>query len=496
MSTATTSFLSLSHPFNSRDAVACLQSRGMRLLACLLGVLLITAIYTAWVSPGEAYAALLYAGQSGAGTSCTDANPCSLATGISQAGPGDTVYLKAGVYGGGTIRFSGTSGNPVTLTVDPAATGEWPAKINGASVGGAWGVIDGIEFDGRGGPAITVWGSHFIFKNNYIHAFSSPPAFTTETAKADCLKILAGGSIETRVEDIQVIGNRIEFCGEDAIDVTGARDLVYRGNVFSSARVMQVKGGTENILIENNTFSNNLWGIKGAWMSCLEYCGSRELPTLSVSERFVAKKVTIRNNVFYNFGGAFALGIKGWRDVVIDHNTFYGTQGWFMDIDQAGLQFFDDLARDFCKANPGECSSCSQGQTNCWRIGFKPKNIHFSNNIVSGPDKNMIIIQDAALPLENFDYSNNLFYNDGNAMKFQQKGTIYQFDNFPLLMNHNNIAQDPLFVDPAAANFCLQSNSPALGASESGGYIGATSDKCETVVSAPQPPNNLRTENN
>lgn len=70
----------------------------------------------------------------------------------------------------------------------------------------------------------------------------------------------------------------------DGIDVTGARDLIYRGNHIHNARFIQVKGGTENILIENNHIHTLATGIVAYKMGCSRYCGSPIIPLLPVGQ--------------------------------------------------------------------------------------------------------------------------------------------------------------------------------------------------------------------
>jgi hypothetical protein len=86
-----------------------------------------------------------YVAPTGSGTACTLAAPCSLAEGLSQAGPGDEVVLRGGVYYQGEIALprSGTVGAPILVRAYPGETvvldGADPATFTWTNVsGGVW----------------------------------------------------------------------------------------------------------------------------------------------------------------------------------------------------------------------------------------------------------------------------------------------------------------------------------------------------------------------
>ena len=72
----------------------------------------------------HAHSATLYAGQPGAGTVCSNASPCSLATALCAAAAGDTIILKNGRYTGGSSMLippagkAGTSSLPITVQAE------------------------------------------------------------------------------------------------------------------------------------------------------------------------------------------------------------------------------------------------------------------------------------------------------------------------------------------------------------------------------------------
>jgi hypothetical protein len=402
-------------------------------------------------------------------TTGTDRSDCSGGTVESPwrtwAGPrsngcisaGDTVYFKSGTYtvSGSTFengiwKIFGTSGKKITVAVDPAASGAWPVRITGnVKIFGENAVIDGFEFDGDYN-AIRNYASQITFQNNYIH-----------TSSSDCVRNSAvhypGGELNT---EISFIGNTITSCGEDAIDNTGARDVIIRGNDISNFITMQIKGGTENILIEGNSIHGSGSLFSGNNMGCTSsYCGSPALLELPVPDRFVAKNVIIRNNLFYNLSSSASTGIKmnGWKDSYVYNNTFYKLgNSWaiLLQGNTAGLNYFDSIAANYCKNNPGECSSCGSG---CYTLKHDPDNIQIKNNIFLYHDQ-MASLDSAST---NISFSNNIYWNGGSAISFNERGTTrYGLSNFTL--ESNSYQQDPELNDPNNQDFTPHAGSIAI----------------------------------
>ena len=87
-------------------------------------------------APGHTY----YASPAGSGIDCTLASPCTLEEAVNQAGAGEAVHLRGGVYATGEIDLprSGAAGAPITISSYP----------------GEMAIIDG------GDPAAFTWASH------------------------------------------------------------------------------------------------------------------------------------------------------------------------------------------------------------------------------------------------------------------------------------------------------------------------------------------------
>jgi hypothetical protein len=377
---------------------------------------------------------------------------------------GDTIYLMAGSYYSGTdffqgsnntyLSFNGTEEKPVVLAADPEALGEWPAKLIGeVDLGGTGGVLLGLEIYGNGEQPIEVHGSHFTIRECYVHG--RPQDINVDGSKIkgyDCIKILSGSS--THYRDIQVIDNTICDCAEDAIDVTGARNLLYRGNHIYNARFIQVKGGTEDIIIEQNHIHKLHTGIIAYRMACSNYCGSPVLPNLPVEDRFTAKNVTIRNNLIYDIRNNEAIGARGWQNARIYHNTFYQTTGHpILDLGSTGLQFFDEIARNYCQEHT--CKSCGEG---CVYITFPSKDVYFRNNIIHSTSR--YGIEADADAVSGFTAESNIWYDPDDQVLFSVGSQTYDLENFPF--ESGSYVTDPGLADPASGDFSITSGSFAV----------------------------------
>lgn len=389
--------------------------------------------------------------------------------------PGDKIYFKEGTYecGDGTfgnsdvdhIPFDGAENNPVTISPDPGASGDWPVKFKGSfRINGSWGSFEGIEFESGPStePIIQIAASHITLKNNYIHEPERDVDLTIRTCPFNnvCLKILAGKYVQN--EDIKMIGNEISYC-RDPLDVTGAKDIVYINNHVHHFWAMQIKGGSENVLVANNKIHDARMGVNGGGMGCdFGYCGSPVLPTLPVEERFVTKNVTIENNLIYNIFGWDAISINGMHDGNISHNTIYreNDNGWIIISEKHGSDFMDQYAEEYCSGNPEACSECSYGKTSCWHIKFSAKNVNFRNNIISRKTDSMIYAIDNA-DITGFSGSNNIYHNSNGTVQFKiGSQNYYGLDDFP--NESNSYEHNPNMTNPAAEDFTLAKDSFAI----------------------------------
>ena len=90
----------------------------------LIGIFLLSLILFTTNPPSKAMAVELFVKPSGAGTACTQANPCSLETALAQAADDDAIYVAGGTY-------TGTGDAVITLTKSVALYGSWKGNASG-----------------------------------------------------------------------------------------------------------------------------------------------------------------------------------------------------------------------------------------------------------------------------------------------------------------------------------------------------------------------------
>lgn len=336
---------------------------------------------------------------------------------------GDIIFFRPGIYYEEKviISASGNSDNPIIITAVPSSKGELVAKIitNFIYVSGNNIVFDGLEIEGENTPSskgiLTLDGHNIKVKNVYVHGDEKKYA-----GGFDCIKIIDSAS------NIHILSNHIAYCGEDAIDVTGARNVIYRDNYIHHAKMMQVKGGTENILIENNVIHDLAMGIQGFNMKCWrEYCGGAHIPNLPVEQRYVAKNIVIRKNKFFNIG-TNAIGPSGFVDARISSNSFHVFKGPALKPHMAGFDFYDDISSAYCKKPSNGCRKCGVLNKHCSRIVFANKNVSFNKNSFH-TEKGLIWYDN--MNVEGINFSNNIYYSDSHhhnhpIPRFAGKGNI------------------------------------------------------------------------
>lgn len=337
----------------------------------------------------------------------TQKNPWPSVTDAVEAGcvvPGDELVILPGVYGvnraqlfrKNKIVLKGEEGAPITVRGLRGNNSQWPVKLFGNhTIRSEYLILEGLEFirskDGEDilsvGESYHVRIRHSLVhgdRKDYIKAFQSGNA-------GDCIKI-AGG--DKRVEYITIENSKIYNCPQDAIDVTGRKNISYLDNEIYNSRLMQIKGGSENILLEGNYIHNMYYGVLGRGMDCTKdgilkggksgYCGSPSLPDMPVENRFQANNVTIRNNRFENIRRQ-AIEASGWRKAVIESNTFTGTaldEGGYQIVFHEGVTtaFFDDEALLYCEKNPQECKPCLSFSGRCVKIRLRADQIRITDN--------------------------------------------------------------------------------------------------------------------
>lgn len=405
--------------------------------------------------------------------------------------PGMAVHLLEGRYDarelfGAALSVSGTPEAPLWIGADPdaapARAGAPPVQISGAmTVTASWVVLDGLEIVQRGRDVgLTLAGDHLTLRNSFVHGEVEEARWAPSRGGADCVKILseiARDGTRARTHDIHLVDNEIARCPEDAIDVTGAVDVVYRNNHIHHAAFLQVKGGTENLLVEGNHLHDLEHGFAGFGMACPEYCGSPLQPELEVQRRFVARNVTIRNNRLQRIV-RHAFVANGWVDVHIENNTVADVGDSALIFDRAGFQFFDEQALAWCDADATRgCEPCDNvGLTACKKITFASRALSFENNIVTNVANPIVDVRASA---GGHRFAHNIFQASSEPARFRDDDRDLGVDE---LEGEANVDAEPRLRDVPAGDLGLRPDSPAIDAASE---LGLCTDGVGTPRRAP-----------
>lgn len=211
--------------------------------------------------------------------------------------------------------------------------------------------------------------------------------------------------------------------GGSGIDMVGCHFGLFENNRFNNmgSNCIQAKGGTQDILIRFNTFTNggqrslNLGGSTG-----LAYFRPLDAP-------FEAADILVHSNVFV--GGWAPIAFVGSVRVNVVNNTIYKPENWVFRI----LQETVDTTR---------FEACGDNE--------------FSNNIIYfGDNLHRIFNVGPNTRPESFLFTNNLWCNfDDDSFNDPQ---------LPAPENNALIQLDPIFKDAANEDFELLTSSPAIG---------------------------------
>jgi len=289
------------------------------------------------IEPVSAHAATFYVATTGNDSSPgTSSQPFrTIARGVSLLNAGDTLYIRSGTWTE-QINLSSKSGSPgnyITIAAYPGdvvtfATSSYPFAITGTySPSNAYFIFEGLILDGVNSGNQYYWtignGSHDIILRNLE------------------IKNWKGIGLQIKADNIQVLNCKIH----DQISLTGAIGERWYGIYFASGA---------NGLIEGNEIYNNPGGGMQIYPGPITNLAVRRnsihdnnsLPSSSIGGIIVAqdsgmttKGVEISNNLIYRNGSAPSHGyspglqiIWGASGVKVWNNTFYGNQGYGVDI--------------------------------------------------------------------------------------------------------------------------------------------------------------------
>ncbi len=365
------------------------------------------------------------------------ANPyASLERAAQGAAPGAEIRLHAGTYPGGQFieNLAGNADAPIWIG---GAPGESLPIIEGRSEGihlvGARYVIihdlevrntddNGINSDDGGDYANPLAAHDQIFRNLSIHNVGG-------TGNQDCLKL-------SGINAYSVLDSEFAFCGGagsgSGIDHVGCHQGVIGRNFFhdNSANAIQIKGGSEDILVQANRMLNS--GERA-----INIGGSTDFqyfrPPLSTTQpNYEARNIRVIANVIE--GSVTPLAFVGAVDSLAANNTLVDPTNWLMRILQETI-------------TTGDYEFLPSGNNIVMNNLF-----YFNRSELSNEDIN--IGSDTAPGT--FVFTNNLWYAHDDPTQSQPH-------NLPVAETNGLVGLNPLLLSPSGQNYHLQTGSPAIG---------------------------------
>lgn len=350
----------------------------------------------------------------------------NLTSAANNAAPGDTILLHASTYPGGLhiANLQGTSDAWITIRNAPGETVVFEGGTNAIQfTDPAWLHLRGLTFQhqtGNGlntddGGTYATPAHHVIFEDCTFRNISA-------TGNNDLLKL-------SGLDHFQILRCTIQngAAGGSGIDLVGCHHGLIRGCYFENlgSNAIQAKGGCEDIQIERNFFRNG-------GQRTLNLGGSTGLAFFRPdTAHFEAADIRVFSNIIV--GSWAAVAYVGAVQVRVENNTIYNPQNWVIRILQETV-------------DPSRFLECGDNT-------FRNNIVHLDHNLSTetniGPNTRP----------ETFVFAHNLWFNTALPNWSSPK--------IPTADPNMVLNQNPLFVNPAAADFHLQPGSPAAGAGAS-----------------------------
>jgi parallel beta-helix repeat protein len=458
----------------------------------------------------------------------------NITKGLSIAGAGDTVFIKAGIYTGEyDFPSSGTIGNPIVLknynnevvTVDgQSASAECFYAYNKHDI-----TIDGINVKNAMAHNIMFNACQNITIKNLSSTL--PVDFVSSTInnitlQGDVIGTMTGITIQNittyggfmgiyigwKVNGVNITGGEYSYARVDGISIGGSTGDDRAKNIvidrayshhngmqgidamhceyviirnshcsYNCATGIQIEADSDNALVEDNLCEYNSRG--GGYVNSTLEGGIWIYNSIN--------SIVRRNIMRGNLIGFIVFGTSNFQayDNLIINNNFNQIIGDLDSENTAGVSFGECDGTFYNNTLYGNCASNSKLGSIYTRPTSEtepiPVNIILKNNIVmndgssgsyTGSDMHFNHLADATVVSDN-----NLVYNANRTVKINVKGTDYTWFEYVALEGNdqNSLNVNPLFVDPSNGNFNLKFNSPAINA---GADVGLTADYYNRLI--------------
>jgi uncharacterized protein (TIGR03382 family) len=306
----------------------------------------------------------------------------SISSAVNHAAPGDRVLVHAGTYpGSGWIEHSGTAAAPIdVVSVDGlhAAVLEGGGESLRISNSGYL-VFDGFEVRNSGDNAVHIDGQshHITLRNVYAHDAGF---------NGDVLKVNQSNHIVVERSEFARPGRRDipENPYQECVDFVDVDDSVIRDNYIhdGGSMLVYVKAGSRNDVMERNVVADQRDGASDPMVGL---GAPSDLWALD-GEQYEAIDTVLRNNII--------IGGKTGAIAVYDADGAFIANNLLIDNDRVLVEF---------RAGGGPAALS--------------RNVRVVNNIMLDTRGRMpVAYQRSSHGLEDFQTSNNLFWNSGSPI--------------------------------------------------------------------------------